>query len=337
MSDSVDKLLDPLDQSFLLKDLLPEDATHFDEIVLETVEQYEAMSMELFEYDPISFYYYLESILQRVYPVIDYLAEPRSIEDYNNLRAELEELILNYYTHTLSIDNRHSLPLEERITEPAKIRWVINWIVDINESLRFFPELDLADKTDPLYIEKMLLVNELLANNFNDKKISLQDAILKAEILSTKGLQVGVLFGKFRIGSTPEHRALITAAKEALGPHGVLFVFVESKKSIMRRVKNKDTIVLKDIYRLNDLAEYTNADFVVLANPVGYQLRHIEKYFFDIKLSMKPNLIFIGAKNYDLRGLYQQEADQLGSFLLWRGEQENMTTTKLLNIIKDLI
>ncbi len=257
---------------------------------------------------------------QELFPLANYLVEPRGILEYFQLReAILEKLheghielfTPNYYLDRL-VYKLSVLPY-----------WVVDSVVyygnNPNEVLKDF--VVLHDRkigiSKEVEIDKVPQIVEEHRN---------KESVEGEELVATT-------FGKWRNGFHERHIETIRLARQVVGGGGLYILIIESKESILSRL-GKDTYCLSDAARVKQATELESVDHVCVVDPGTTQEEAIYKYYKGLWGLVNPDYYIFGARDDDFAEKYIENGKSLGTIVLWSKEKADISTSKRIEDIK---
>jgi hypothetical protein len=285
-----------------------------------------------YELDGLEFQVICQESLRRLLPLVDFLTQPRSITEFQDLKRELLETVWKYDPY---LRERRGEALQSK--EEAQIGWVVDWLS------RLLPELGifLRDELDNLAWEAPENVWKIFEDvppqrylPMDEKIVTHQEAVkLANQISEAETGRIGFIAGKWRLGCHSEHIDLFEGAKNALGLDGFLLVSVESQRSVWQRC-GQDQFVLPDRERLQRIAAVGAIDCVILHDPPEDELGNLGAFYERVQEELGPNLWFIGSKDNRWREEFVRRASEVGAILLWDRPTTSISTSEIVARIK---
>lgn len=256
--------------------------------------------------------------VERLLPLVDFLTRSRSIQEFQDLKRGLIEII--------------------RKDDPD-LREVVSWLGYLLPAIKIFPEEEKSnismDGMDPEEIWKgWEKVNSRQFRRREDKIVSFDEVVKLAEqYRQTFEKRVGYAIGKWRLGPHSEHIKLFQEAKEVLGWDDLLIVGVESQRSIWQR-RGRDHFALPDDERLERITALEAVDCAVLFNPSNEELGDLNGFYRQADRRLYRDLWFIGTSDYHWRSEFEMRCRELGMILLWKSPTGRFSATQLIGQIR---
>lgn len=312
-------------------DLLPPNPSFFHHRAVGVITDITEMEID---FSSIAFQAACKETVAHLLPLVDFLTQPRGIQEFQDLKRELMKVIWQY-------DSRLKSARGERFEneEEARIGGVVGWLEFLLPELRLFPDLEVENIFMPGWAPEGIWagwenVEERPFRRVEEKIVSFEKAVELAEAHhQTRESRVGYTIGKWRLGPHSEHIRLFQEAKEALGWNGLLIVGVESQRSIWQR-RGRDHFALPDKERLGRIASLEAVDYVVLLNPSDEELEDLQSFYYQADQKLYRNLWFVGSRDYHWRPEFEKRCRELGMILLWRSPTTRLSSTELIEQIR---
>lgn len=309
--------------------LLPPNAPYFQQRLAELVTDILDGEMG----PSLSFQSACKETVERLLPLVDFLTQPRSITEFQELKRNLLETIWNY-DRDVRFARREPVRVEEK-----QICGVVGWLYLLLPAVRIFPlvtldNLVLAKMSPDKIWQEFEIPPSYSPRPVNEKIISISQAIELARRNQEENQgRNGLIMGKWRLCHWG-HIGLFEAAKHSLGRDGILFVGVESQRSIWQR-RGQAHAVLPNEHRLIQIAAMAAVDYAILLNPNDEELQDLDEFYCQTWQDLNPDIVFFGSQDYHWRTTYKSRARRLGTLLLWKYPTAPLSSSKLLELIKN--
>jgi len=263
----------------------------------------------------------------RLRPLVDFLTQPRSIQGFQDLKKGLLE-IMSPSNRYLSMSGEDEQGIDE----------IVDWLDYLSPEIKIFPFQEFESLSVGQPWKEVWEAYEEIGTKplrpVEEKIKSLEEAAaLAEEVRNGETGRVGYVIGKWRLGPHKEHIALFEEARKSLGTDGVLFVAVESQRSIWQR-RGRDHFALPDQERLERIAALEAVDYAILFDPSDEELKDLEGFYYQADRKFYRDLWFIGTEDYHWRPDFERRAMELGMIILWRSPTTSLSTSELIAQIR---
>lgn len=260
-------------------------------------------------------------------PVINELTIPASIEDFCVKKQALFDIFHEYFPVIEQLD-RDQNNIIGRLSAWLFVLTNNYGLYNTEELLRVKA---ISDVSEINWLARPMSKYYKNYRTASDKKTTSNIAVAEALAARSFNAIIAAIFGKYR-APQPDHGLSIEQARRVAN---VIFIGVQSKKSIHTTNPDPDLLVLEDEARLNSVALFDPCDFVFLTEPSSR--KEFGQYFRKLRQKIKPHFVIIGAEDHYAKEELAKEAREDGFILLWNAEHDPSTTTNLIKMLQDAI